>query len=396
MAIDNNIELIKRMSRTLCITVGVLAVIGVLFVRSACLIWASEPGVLWLRQCAWIALGVVGAVAAVVVDYRRICREAWWIYGVSIFLLILVLIVGDTAGRGAKRWLYLFGAIGFQPSEFAKLAVIVLLAHLLSRPHVDAIGPKSVLLVLLVLGIPVVLVVFEPDIGTALVLLPVAFAMMLTAGVRARILIALVSLGLLVMVLGLGILFLPEKLGFSEKTQEKIIRSSVFLKPYHKHRIASFLDPGKDPLGRGWSKMQSEIAIGSGGVWGKGYQQGTANLLGFLPRTVAPTDFIFSVIAEETGFAGSVIVIFLFGVVIAATVRIAAGSGDMLGRLLCTGVATMLFFHVFVNISMTIGLLPIVGLPLPLMSSGGSFMISTLVCIGIVQSVQVRRRIVEY
>lgn len=395
METARHIRHLGRMSRVLIVAIGLLIVIGVLFVRSACFIYEDQPGVLWLRQLVWVVLGTACCLGLVVIDYRRLCREAWWTYGVAVFLLVLVLVVGETR-HGGRRWLYLFGIIGFQPSEFAKLALIVLLARLLSRPHVDRSGFRSVVAVILLLAIPVVLVIRQPDVGTAMAMFPITFVMMLAAGVRGKVLLVLLVLGVLILVLVLGILLLPEKLGYDERMQNKIIRMTGLLEPYHKHRIAGFLDPGKDPLGRGWSKIQSEIAIGSGAVWGKGYGKGTANLLGFLPRTVAPTDFIFSVIAEETGFVGSVVVIILYGIVLVVAMRIAVGAADELGRLLCVGVTTMLFFHIFVNIAMTIGLMPIVGLPLPLMSSGGSFMISTLMGIGIIQSVHVRRRSVGF
>jgi rod shape determining protein RodA len=152
-----------------------------------------------------------------------------------------------------------------------------------------------------------------------------------------------------------------------------------------------FFEPNRDPLGAGWNKIQSEIAVGSGGLKGKGYLKGTQNMLGFLPKTVAPTDFIFSVVAEETGFMGSAVVISLFAVILACVMATALLTEDRLGRLLCAGVAAMLFSHVFVNISMTVGLMPVTGLPLPLVSYGGSFVVVTMTALGIVQSVYIRR-----
>ena len=190
-------------------------------------------------------------------------------------------------------------------------------------------------------------------------------------------------------------MFLPERLGYDEETQGRIARAAG-LKTYHKDRVEAFLYPDRDPLGTGWNKMQSEIAIGSGSLTGKGWREGTANVLGYLPKTVAPSDFIFAVVAEEKGFLGAVTVLVLFGTVIAGALLTAASAIDKMGRLLCVGVATMLFTHVFVNVAMTMGVLPIIGIPLPLMSHGGSFAVSMMLVLGIVQSVYVRRRFVRY
>jgi rod shape determining protein RodA len=199
-------------------------------------------------------------------------------------------------------------------------------------------------------------------------LVPTAFLMMFAAGVPIRYLAVLVFLGILLMPLGWFV-----------------------IDDYQKDRILVFLDPGRDPLGAGWNKIQSEIAVGSGGFAGKGYLKGTQNVLGFLPRTVAPTDFIYSVIAEEMGFVGSLGLLVLYSLLLWAGTRAALESRDKMGRMLAVGVTSLLFCHVFVNLAMTIGLLPITGLPLPLISYGGSFMISTMIGLGIVQSVYVRR-----
>jgi rod shape determining protein RodA len=166
-----------------------------------------------------------------------------------------------------------------------------------------------------------------------------------------------------------------------------------FLSEYQKNRILVYLNVTKDPLGAGWNKLQSQIAVGSGGLFGKGYLKGTQNILGFLPRTVAPTDFIYSVVAEETGFAGSLVLLALYTTLIMRCMRAAVRARDRLGRLLAAGISVLIFTHVFVNIAMTVGLMPITGLPLPLMSYGGSFMVSTMIALGLAQSVYLRRRI---
>ena len=242
-----------------------------------------------------------------------------------------------------------------------------------------------------VLGVPLMLVLLEPDLGTAMISVPVTFIMMFVAGVPLRILLSFVGSGLLGVLIIVTAMFLPAKLGVSPEGQERIMHLT-FLRAHQRDRIETFFHPDKDPLGTGWNKTQSEIAVGSGGMWGKGFKQGTQNILGFLPKSVAHTDFIYSVIAEEKGFLGSLTILILFGTLIAAGMQVAVMARDRLGRLLCVGMVSMIFCHVFINIAMTVGLMPITGVPLPLLSYGGSFMIVTMSALGIVQSVYIRCR----
>jgi len=283
-------------------------------------------------------------------------------------LLVLVLVAGRRV-YGARRWLSLFG-FTLQPSELVKLATIICLAAVLGKRRRDLRRFRYVVAVMLLTAVPAVMIVKEPDLGTAMVFVPIAFGVMFVAGVPMRFLAMLALIGLL---------FLPFAwLGMDE---------------YQKNRIIVFFDPDRDPLGAGWNKMQSEIAVGSGGFWGKGYRNGTQNILGFLPRTVAPTDFVFSVIAEEKGFVGSVGILSLYFIVLLGTTRAALRGRDKFGRLLCTGIGCMIFSHVFVNIAMTVGLMPITGLPLPLISYGGSFLVTTLAALGMIQSVYIRSQL---
>ncbi|MDD4341679.1 MAG: FtsW/RodA/SpoVE family cell cycle protein, partial [Kiritimatiellae bacterium] len=210
--------------------------------------------------------------------------------------------------------------------------------------------------VLLIAALPFLLIVVEPDLGTAVVLIPTVCAMLFAASVPFRYLGGLGLLG----VGGIAALLSPW--------------GTFLLGDYQRERILTFLDPSRDPLGAGWNAIQSAIAVGSGGVWGKGFLNGTQNVLGFLPHTVAPSDFIFPVIAEEKGFVGASLLLLAFAVLITCYIRTAWTAKDPAGSLLATGIAGLFFSHVFVNIGMTIGLLPITGLPLPLVSSGGSFM----------------------
>ena len=359
--------ILRRMDWSMVLGISVLLFSGVMFIFSASFRGEDLPvGSFHEKQLGWIALGAFCYLTLVLVDYHHLRDATWWLYGISIVLLVLVLVMGKKV-YGAYRWLNLFG-VQIQPSELAKVATMLALARFWGRPGRDPTEPRAIVATFAIIALPAALILKEPDLGTAAVLLPLAFIMMFAAGVPLR------SLALLIVI---GLVLAPF--------------SWFFLGEYQKERILVFLDPGRDPLGAGWNKIQSEIAVGSGGLWGKGYLNGTQNVLGFLPRTVAPTDFIFSVIAEEMGFMGSVGLLALYAVVLFGGIRTAVSSRDKLGRMMAVGVIGLLFCHTFVNIAMTIGLLPITGLPLPLISYGGSFMISTMCGLGIVQSVYVRR-----
>lgn len=384
-------RLLRYMSWPMTIATALLLMIGVLFVYSARYVSDDLPvQSLYRRQILWAAFGLVCYFGLAAADYRRLRRLSWWLYGACLFLLALVLAVGKQA-YGAQRWLVLFGGVGVQPSEFAKLGVIVILARRLSRPGVDYGRLPHLAVLLGIVALPVGLVLKQPDLGTAAVFVPTALLILFAAGVRLKVIGSLVLAGGVGVGVLLGAVFLPEKLEASEETQARIARYSG-LSGYQRQRLVAFVQADRDPLGAGWSKMQSEIAVGSGGFWGKGFLKGTQNILGFLPRSVAPTDFIYSVIAEEKGFFGSAVVLLLFAVITVSGLRTAVASRDRLGRLLCVGIVGVLFCHVFVNIAMTVGLMPITGLPLPLLSYGGSFMVVMLSGLGIVQSVRIRSR----
>ena len=351
---------------------GLLAT-GLTFIYSAS--WrGADTGIVgsWFsRQIWWAALGAGIALALATTDYRFWIRHAWWIYLGSLVLLGLVLVMGMKV-YGAYRWLNLFG-IPVQPSEFAKVALVLVLARVLGG---GALAPRSfgnVAVTLVLTALPFLLILVEPDLGTAAVLLPTAVCMLFAAGAPLWCFLTLGLLG----AGGLAVVLSP--------------LARYVLTGYQQERIATFLEPGRDPLGSGWNALQSAIAVGSGGFSGKGFLNGTQSALGFLPRTVSPTDFIFPVIAEETGFIGAGLLLLAFAALLSCYLRTAAAARDPAGSLLATGIAGLLFCHVFVNVGMTIGLLPITGLPLPFVSSGGSFMVSTLAGFGLVQSVHVRR-----
>lgn len=388
MSLAQRWRLLRSMNWVMTAAILALVTIGIMFIYSACYVRDDRPmRDLYQRQIWWAVAGFGAYLFFALTDYRHWRRWAWVGYAAALVLLVAVLIVG-TKIYGARRWL-MVGPISLQPSELAKLAVVFVLARRLSRPGENLGHLPPLLEVLALVGIPCLLIMKEPDLGSALVLAPVTLAMMFVAGVPYRVLGLMALSGVAVAALALSMLFLPQAIGMSEQHQQTFMKT-VGLSAYHRDRIMTFLDADRDPLGAGWNKRQSEIAVGSGGLHGKGYLKGTQNVLGFLPRSVAPTDFIFSVIAEEKGFVGSATVIGLFAVVLACGTRAALMAPDRLGRLLCTGVVTMLFVHVFINTAMTVGLMPITGIPLPLLSYGGSFMMVVMSALGLVQSVYVR------
>jgi rod shape determining protein RodA len=358
------------LDKLLLLAMVLLAVGSVSFIYSASYQGPDLPvRDLYRMQMVWFGIGLALFVVVAVWDYRLICQWAsvWYVMGVG--ALVLVLVTGARV-HGSRSWLG-WGGLGIQPVEFVKLAVIVALAYYLFHRTLEARRRWSTVGgVLAVLVVPILLILAQPDLGSALVLGPICFGMAFVAGVRVKHLVLVAVLGLLLTPL-----------------------AWLKLKPYQKARLTVFLNPNLDPLRTGWNLNQSLIAVGSGGWSGKGYLQGTQNLLGYLPRTVTPNDFLFSVIAEEKGFVGSAVVVGLYAVLLFRGLRIAAEARDRLGMLLATGVAAMLFAHVFINIGMTIGLMPITGLPLPLLSHGGSFVLASMTALGLLQNVWIHRRI---
>ena len=379
-----------HLNTTMMLAMLALIIVGVFFIYSACYISPdADIRPLYRRQLIWSFAGLIAFALFSAIDYRRLCEMSWGLFIASCVMLVAVLIFGDERS-GARRWFDL-GFISLQPSEFAKVSSILLLAWRLGRTQEEVRSPMALLTNAGLMIIPWVLISVEPDLGTAMVFVPTVGAVLYVSGVAPRILGVLT---LIVAIVGISILSafaLPEKFGAGEETQERF-RKATLLLPHQRERIAVFLKPERDPLGMGWNVRQSEIAVGSGGLTGKGFCRGTQNVLGFLPYSVAPTDFIYCVIAEETGFVGSTTVIVLFGVLLLSGLITAIQSRDRMGRLLCVGVVSMVFFHVFINIAMTIGLMPITGLPLPLLSYGGSFTVTIMAALGIVQSVSVYGR----
>lgn len=377
-----------------------LMVIGVTFIYSATIANESTTHLPWFRQTyfkqiIWYGLGLGAAATLCLVDYRILSRWAMVGYWLTILLLVAVLIphVG-TMRYGARRWIE-FGGFQFQPSEFAKLAFIFASAHYLSRPPDELRLRRIFFRALALVALPFLLIMREPDLGSALVFLPISLVMMYVAGTPPRYLLQVVGLGgILIGLLLVDILFAPENW-------------RIKLEPYQRHRLLvffgrDFASPDATPAERqraralqrdkSYNVEQALISVGSGGLTGKGWRQGTQNVLGYLPRAVAHNDFIFSVIAEEKGFVGSVIVITLYSGVLFIGIRIASQARDRLGKLLAVGIVTLFFSHVFINIGMNIRIMPVTGVPLPLLSYGGSSVVCSLIAMGLLQNIYLYRR----
>ena len=348
-------------------TTLLLSVVGVLMIYSAV---HSNPDLLanglhW-KQALWSTLGLVVLAFILLFDYHHFTRTAYFIFGLVILLLIMVLVAGRVV-YGAKRWLVL-GPMRLQPSEVARLAIILLLARIFgSRDSTEPLRLGELLYPFGLVMIPVVLIAKQPDLGTAFTIFLTAAVMVFTVGVQRRLLY----------VIGAGLLVMAP-VGW------------VFLKDYQRNRIFTLFNPDADPLGTGYQSMQSKIAVGSGEFWGKGLLQGTQSRLHFLPEK--HTDFIFSVLSEELGFVGATLLLVVFLIFIHRCMLAALNAGDKEGALIATGVATSFFLYSAFNIGMTLGLIPIVGIPLPLVSYGGSASLASFIAVGLVVNVRMRRK----
>ena len=336
---------------------------------------------MWIRNLTTAAFGLALYFALALIDYRKwIGPLSVPVYVLSLVFLTVVLFFGSEQ-FGGRRWLWFF-----QPSEVAKLAVILLLAALFGEGRRSGF-PGFVLAVALA-ALPVALILLEPDLGTALTLVPAVLVLLLCAGVWRRGLLALVAVGGILAMAVLGAVYEAERPGVSSERRARIMRL-VPLRDHQVRRVRTFLFPEEDRQGAGYNLRQAKISIGSGGLTGKGIGRGETNHLKYLPPAISMNDFIFCVYAEETGFVGSLVLLALFGVLLLSCCRTAFASATGAGRLLALGVATLVFAHVYVNIAMSIGVLPITGLPLPFISSGRTFLIVVMCALGLVQSVSI-------
>jgi len=324
---------------------------------------------IFIKQLIWYGAGLYVMVITFLINYKIFDRWAIAIYLTSISLLICVLFFGKYGG-GAKRWLML-GPISIQPSELAKIAVIIILARFYSKlTDTKGFTLRELIKPLIFTLIPFALIVKQPDLGTAMLIVLIAGSITLFVKIEKRSLLYITGICLVIVPI-----------------------VWVFLKGYQKKRIITFLNPDLDPLGAGYHIIQSKIAIGSGMILGKGFLKGTQNALSFLPEQ--HTDFIFSVLAEEWGFFGSVFFLLIFLMFIVWALNIAYGCRDSFGTILSVGVTAMIFWQVFINIGMVMGLMPVVGVPLPFISYGGSSIITTMICVGILMNVSMRRFMFE-
>jgi rod shape determining protein RodA len=320
---------------------------------------------LLLRQATWGAIGLVGLLAAVSFDYHWLERYGYALYGGAVVLLVMTALIG-TSGGGAQRWLVL-GPLSVQPSEIAKIPILVAVCCGLHRAVGDTVLPLRTLIPpALLLSVPVLLVLRQPDLGTALSICAVFGVVVLVAGVPARLIVGLVLAAALT--------------GPYAWTH---------LKPYQQDRVRTFLDPQSDPLGAGYHIIQSQIAIGSGMIAGKGYLQGTQNQLNFLPEQ--HTDFIFSVFAEEWGFVGACVLISLYFMLLLRCFVVAVRAKDAFGLLLACGLTAVIFCQVLINMGMAMGALPVVGITLPFFSYGGSSLLVSMLAIGLLMNISMRR-----
>jgi rod shape determining protein RodA len=360
---------LRHLDPTLIFTAAALALYGLFMVYSATnqglAALGEDPGFYLKKQVAFLMLGVIAMIVAATFDYRLVKVYAPIAYGAVVLALLLVLTPLGDETAGAQRWITLFG-FQFQPSELAKLALVAVLASYLSElrevrlEHVWRAG--------LIAGGPMALIFLQPDIGTMMVFGGVLIGLLVVAGARARHIAILVGMALFgaIIAFNLGI-----------------------VKDYQIARLTSFLDPAADPLRAGYNRQQAEIAIGAGGLFGRGYLNGTQTNLDFVPEQ--HTDFIFTVVGEELGFVGATGLLGLYAILLWRGFRTALMSRDGFGTLLAMGIVTMFAFQVFVNVGMTMGIMPVTGIPLPLVSYGGTSMIVNWMAVGLLLNVHMRR-----
>jgi rod shape determining protein RodA len=401
---------------------------------------------MWIKQTIWFGIGLIGMTCAMLFDYQLLGKYSRLIYIIAIVLLVCVVLFGPII-RSARSW-FVLGPLSFQPSEFAKLATIIILAEYLSTKREGIVNITELLIPTILVGLPILLILMQPDLGTTLVFLPIFLIMLYITGTRVIYLVTLTSTGVLILIITFfiswvelqpklanipivsflykvfgtfeySVMFLIVFLGaiigiyyagrvffnidvkFTRflLTYMIIVVSMLsslvidsFLKDYQRKRILVFIDPNIDPLGAGYNIIQSKIAVGSGKLFGKGLLNGTQSQLGFLPER--QTDFIFSVLGEEIGFIGAAVLLFLFCVIIYRGIAIAFSSRDMFGCLLASGIISMIAIQLFINVGITIGIMPITGLTLPLVSYGGSSLFFTMISLGILLNIRLRRYLV--
>lgn len=360
-------RLLEHFDWALVVIVTMISLIGFLSIYSASNSYGMDT-LYFQKQIIWFYLGLILMFGTTLIDYRLLGRLSFWFHMFLICLLILVLFYG-AGGPGSRvnRWLKL-GPFFLQPSEFVKFTLVMYLAHYFRESRrINNIGFRELVWPVTVTIIPLALILKQPDLGTGGILLLVVAPMIYFVGLRHKVLF---------ITIGIGLVSMPFAWFF-------------LLKPYQQNRILTLINPEMDPLGKGYQIIQSKIAVGSGTLWGKGFLEGTQARLNFLPAR--HTDFIFAVFTEEWGFLGGVVLVFLYIVLILWCLKYVGKTRDRSGTILTVGVTAILASQILINISMVLGLLPIVGMPLPFMSYGGSAMLSQMLGIGLILNVRMRR-----
>ncbi len=345
----------------LLFVVAALALLGVLGVYSAGL---SSGGRLYSGQLLRIGLGLVVCFVVMLFDYRKLVERAVVLYILALIVLAGVLIFGSEV-NGSRSWIHLAG-VTFQPSEFTKIVVILVVVHLIAENREEFLTNRRLINVGMICLIPIVLIILQRDLGTAIMFVPVVGGILLVGGLRRRLLVGVLILGLVSAPL----------IWFG-------------LKDYQRQRVLVTLDPGRDPLGIGYQTRQAQIAIGSGGLMGRGIGEGLQSQLGFVPES--HTDFIFALLAEETGFFGAASILLLYFLLLSRLVTVGLEARDRAGMLIIAGVVAFIFSHVLINVGMALGIIPPIGIPLPFLSYGGSSTLTTFAAIGLALSVGLRR-----
>lgn len=354
---------VRNLDWTLIAVAVVIAGLGILQIYSATIdtAWRSA----WWKQALFLCAGLVLMWIMARVDYHNLLGQVPALYALSLGLLVLTPLVGSFVW-GSKRWIPLGFGFKFQPSEFVKLVIVLLVARYLAELRSDRLEGRDLWKLGLLVGVPCGLVAAQPDLGTSLTYVPVLLAGLFFGGIRWQHALVIVAAAALLMPAGW-----------------------FLLKDYQKARLETFLDPMKDPMGKGYQVIQSKIAVGAGGVWGRGVTRGSQTQLRFLP--VAHTDFLISAFAEEHGFVGILVVFGLYFLLLMQIAQNAQAAPDRAGMFICMGVCSLLLFHLLVNAGMAVGRMPVTGIPLPLMSYGGSSMLSVFMMLGLVNNVRLRR-----
>lgn len=343
-----------------------VCLLGILNIYSATTPYKIVGSPYYIKQLNWMLFGMFVALAACSIDYHILEDLSYWLYGFLILLLLAVLVVGRRS-MGATRWLHL-GFFNIQPSELMKIVIVVTFARFFNSVNIaGGLSVKDVLFPLGILAMPALLIIKQPDLGTAILVILIALSIMVYVGLRWSTVMVFI--------------FVTIPLAW--------LAWSKMLHAYQKNRILDFIDPERSRLGSGYHIIQSKIAVGSGGIFGKGFVKGTQAQLRFLPEQ--HTDFAFSVFAEEWGFIGCLLLIVLYLSLVLWGLNIARRCNDRFGALMAMGVTAMLFWHIVINMGMVIGMFPVVGVPLPFFSYGGTSMITSMMGIGILQNISMRR-----